>query len=132
MLKELAALMPCPECHATGQSYSTRHHTLVVCGLCHGRLFMPSATCKGCGRPAVKMWPPRQRPIVEYCGLEACLTLLVTIHKPSSVAPAYPTLPNIVHAAIMEDVDRAARKHHEEIHDMRRVLGPNFRLNERL
>ena len=38
--------------------------------------------CKGCGFPANKYWPPKQRPIIVYCGKEECLNKLVRLHKP--------------------------------------------------
>ena len=44
---------------------------------------MPRDNCKGCGRPAIKAWPPGQVPIIRYCGLEECFKDLVTIHKTS-------------------------------------------------
>ena len=49
--------------------------------MCKGKGYVPRANCKGCGRPAIKAWPPGQVPIIRYCGLEECFKDLVMIHK---------------------------------------------------
>jgi hypothetical protein len=40
--------------------------------------------------PAWKFWPKHQAPILQFCGQEACLNLLIHIHRPTAA---------IVHAA---------------------------------
>ena len=87
MIVELPHIAECPNCGGTGQEYSLQQATLIKCVVCNGKRYMPGVSCKGCGRPAIKFWPPHQRPIVLYCGLESCLAMLVVIHK-SRVSPA--------------------------------------------
>lgn len=81
----LSEVVLCPMCKSTGHDYHLVHHKLLKCELCEGRGWIPTVSCRGCGRPAFKFWPPRQVPIVQYCGLEACLSAMVTLHstKPS-------------------------------------------------
>lgn len=59
-----------------------RHSKLTQCELCFGRGWVPQVACKGCGRPAFKFWPPKQYPLIQYCGLEDCFNKLVKLHLP--------------------------------------------------
>ena len=82
-LIRIAPIVKCPTCKATGAEYSLRHHKLVNCSMCAGFGWITLAICKGCGHPATTWWPLDRAPIVQYCGVAACLKLLVTLHKPS-------------------------------------------------
>jgi hypothetical protein len=82
-MKIVQTIVQCPQCRGTRRDYSPKHHQQVYCDLCQGNGWIPLATCQSCGRPGFKLWPPNQKPIVSYCGLELCLTALVTIHKSS-------------------------------------------------
>lgn len=76
----------CPMCGGAGQEYSASQAKLVDCTLCMGRRWVPEVACRGCGRPAYKFWPPKQIPIIRYCGLEDCLKHLVNMHLPKKPA----------------------------------------------
>lgn len=105
----------CPMCSGHGTDYSVIQARMVVCTLCQGRRWVPVDACLGCGRPAYRYWPPRQLPIIRYCGLEDCLKHLVRIHLPSK--------PAIVAAA--EKMKAFARRDpvKEEL-ERQRALGP--------
>lgn len=117
MLTTIGAISICPACKGTGQDYSVKHHRLVMCDLCEGRRWVPLESCRGCGRPAFRFWPPRQQPILRYCGREDCFNKLVVVHKPKI------TLVEAVKAV----QDAAAKRVNElkEFKDqMKRRLGP--------
>jgi hypothetical protein len=84
LMTSIVPIVECPMCRGTGKDYSIIHHQQTSCDLCKGIGWVPRENCKGCGRPAIKSWPPAQAPIVRYCGLEVCLDELVAIHKPGS------------------------------------------------
>ena len=106
---EIQPVMTCAMCQGTGQDYSVLHHKLLRCEICSGLGFIAPISCKGCGRPALRTWPPRQSPLVYYCGLEVCLKLLVRMHIPKKS-------PTIVEAAqriekISNEIAKANRRH---------------------
>lgn len=108
---EIEPLIVCPFCRGTRQDYNIKHHKMMPCEWCSGRGYTSRYACKGCGRPANKYWPPKQWPIIRYCGLESCFSKLVKIHgKTVGVRPSGPYHPgpgafNIVRAA--QEIDRA-------------------------
>jgi hypothetical protein len=108
MITAIKPIRMCPQCKGTGQDYNLRHRKLMACELCYGRGYV-SERCMGCGRPATKYWPPKQQPIIHYCGLETCFNALVTLRKSSK--------PVIVRAAgftmveeQLQEIDRANRR----------------------
>lgn len=76
----------CPMCQGTGRDLDIKSGRMAKCELCQGKGWVPTEACKGCGKPAYKFWPPRQMPIIRYCGLEECLKHLVNIHLPAKAA----------------------------------------------
>lgn len=114
---EIQPVALCPMCQGTGRDYSPVHHTLVTCSICNGAGFMSSLSCKGCGRPALRTWPPRQSPLVHYCGREECLKVMVRMHIPKKK----PTIIEAVDAIkkISNEIEKANRRHSplEDIHD---------------
>lgn len=111
---ELDPIVLCPFCRGTKQDYSIKHKRLVTCTWCGGKGWCSPFVCKGCGKPANKFWPPRQMPIIRYCGMETCFSQLVKIH-PRPV----PRLVQVVDA-----IDKANRRRDpkEELEDMKRRL----------
>jgi hypothetical protein len=122
MLSELAPLVDCPNCGGTGQAYSVLHHSLWLCEMCWGKRWLPAATCRGCGRPATKYWPPKQRPIIQYCGLESCFSALVVIHRPVGSKPrGYRPSPGIV-IAVQDIMKNNTPEHKNQMENLRQDL----------
>src|SRR5271166_1368087 len=84
-ISSLQPIVACPMCRGTRYELSLKHHGQFECGMCKGCGWVLAHSCKGCGRPALKSWPPKQVPFVWYCGLETCLAVLIRIHKPGTV-----------------------------------------------
>lgn len=80
MIFKTTPVAGCPMCQGTGQEYNTIHHMLLRCTLCEGRGWVPVMACRGCGKPAYKWWPRFQVPIIQYCGLETCFSVLIKLH----------------------------------------------------
>ncbi len=128
MIKEVDPIMLCPNCGGTGQVYSNTHHTLVECDMCWGKCIIPAVSCRGCGRPATRWWPPLQRPIVRYCGLETCLNALVTLHKPVGGG----IIPKGIVAVVKEITKANSRERVNQMEELRqdlvrREIGPHFK-----
>jgi hypothetical protein len=63
-------------------------------------------TCKSCGFPANRYWPPKQRPIIVYCGREDCLNKLVKIHKKPAIVRAAERAEREDDQALKDKLDR--------------------------
>lgn len=131
MLIEIKPIAVCPMCKGTHLEYSIRHHKHVNCTLCNGRGWIPSVACKGCGRPAWKLWPVKQRPIIQFCGLEECFGKLVNIRVVNrKIIPAIVRVTSNIH---VPGIPRANQRH-GAMEDIKRGIirniGPAMRANE--
>lgn len=128
MITFIEPIASCPQCRGTGVDYSIIHHALVGCALCWGRGYVPSVRCKSCGRPATKFWPPKQRPIIRYCGLESCLNNLVKLHKQPPTVGGYRPVP-VICQVVRNITEASSQERRDQMEELKsrlahRGIGP--------
>jgi hypothetical protein len=85
-ITRIAKIVQCPLCKGLKQDYSAKHHTMMECPLCRdhtpmgeARGWVPTESCKSCGRPAFCWWPNDATAIIRYCGAEVCRKALIKV-----------------------------------------------------